>query len=342
MKRKIFIFVLLLTMTFSMLVPGIVYAGNDTRRGTAGATELLIPVGARGTALSGAMNAFASGVEAIYWNPAGIARSPSTEAMFSSSTYIADIKLNYVGVVANFGDLGAFALSMRSLNFGDIPVTTVENPEGTGGTYSPSYLTFSLSYSHEFTDRIYGGFTAKLVSEKIVRSSANGFAFDVGVQYLSVTGLRLGIALKNLGFGMQFDGPDLEYFTSIPGQESGSRARSLRLPSASFEFPSTLEIGAGYQYDVNEQHSLMLVGNFQNANFAGDEFRLGLEYAFDKMLFLRGGIMQSQVQDDNIFGPTFGFGVKLPVGGTNLDFDYAYRKTDFFSGSQWFSVMVGF
>lgn len=341
MKSRKSISVLLMATALSVLLVGSAFAGNDSRRGTAGATELLIPVGSRGTALSGSINALASGVEAIHWNPAGIARSASTEAMFSSLNYIADIKLNYFGVVANFGDLGAFALSLRSLDFGDIPVTTVENPEGTGGTYSPNYLTFALSYSHEFTDRIYGGVTAKLVTEKIVRSTASGFAFDVGVQYLSTTGIKLGVALKNLGFGMQYDGPDLEYFTTIPGQEQGSRTRSLRLPSASFEFPSTLEIGLGYEYTLTEQHVLALMGNFQNANFAGDEYRIGAEYAFDKMLFLRGGIMQSQNQDDNIFGPTFGFGVNVPVGGASLNFDYAYRKTDFFSGSQWFSVKVG-
>jgi hypothetical protein len=341
MKSRKSISILLMAIALSILLVGQVFAGNDGRRGTAGATELLIPVGSRGTALSGSINALVSGVEALHWNPAGIARSAPTEAMFSSLNYIADIKLNYFGVVANFGDLGAFALSMRSLDFGDIPITTVDNPEGTGGNFSPSYLTFALSYSHEFTDRIYGGVTAKLVTEKIVRSTASGYAFDVGVQYLSTTGIKLGVALKNLGFGMQYDGPDLEYFTTIPGQEQGARTRALRLPSAAFEFPSTLEIGVGYEYTVGDQHVLAVMGNFQNANFAGDQFSAGVEYTFEKMLFLRGGIMQSQNQDENIFGPTFGFGVNVPVGGANLGFDYAYRTTDFFNGSQWFTIKVG-
>ena len=94
MKYRILILVLvLLAMNLTL-----VYAGNERRIGTAGAQELRIPVGARGTAMGGAVVADAHGMEAIYWNPAGLAHLGRTEAMFSHQPYIADNYVNFVGI----------------------------------------------------------------------------------------------------------------------------------------------------------------------------------------------------------------------------------------------------
>ena len=318
-------------------------AGNERRVGTAGANELLLPVGSQGTALGGSMTAMVSGVEAIHWNPAGVSRATGVEAMFSHMRYIADINLNYFAVSSSFEGVGTFAFSLRSLDFGDIPVTTVESPEGTGETFSPNYIVGGVTYSRAFTDRIYGGFTAKLVSERIERTSASGLAFDFGVQYFSDFGLRLGVTLKNLGPSLQYDGPDMESFVQLPGQEPTARPRAVRLTGAGFELPSTLEIGVGYNFVPSEGHNVAVMGTFENSNFGNDEVHGGLEYSYSDILFLRGGYaMQSPNNDDNIYGPTFGAGVKFDLQGTAIGFDYAYRVTDFFDANQWFTLKVGF
>jgi len=340
--RKYFSVLLLLIIPLLLNVDTI-YAGSENRVGTSGAMELMIPVGSRGSAMSGSVNALVSGVEAIYWNPAGVVNQKGVEAMFSSLSYIADIKMNYFAISSNFGDAGTMAFSLRSLNFGDIPVTTVNLPEGTGGTYSPNYITGGLTYSRAFTDRIHGGITVKMISEKIVRTSAYGVAFDVGVQYISKeTGLKLGVVLKNLGPNMTFDGPDLESFVNIPGQDPGSRQRALRLPGSEFELPSTLEIGLGYEYKLADQHMLTLAGDFQNTNFGNDEYRLGAEYGFNDIFYARAGYMVAQNQDNNIYGPTFGVGLNIPVEGSSIIFDYAYRHAKYFDANQWFTVKVAF
>lgn len=343
MKTKKLTTAFLLVIVLMTLAAGVLYAGSENRRGTAGAMELLLPVGSRGSALSGSVNAMAMGTDAIHWNPAGVVRTPGVEAMFSTFSYVADIRLNYFAFSSTFGDFGSIGISLRSLDFGEIPITTVESPEGTGGTFSPNFITGGLTISRAFTDRIFGGFTAKLVSENVIRTSATGIAFDFGVQYGSTeTPLRLGVTLKNLGPSMKFDGPDLENFSDIPGQEPGSRERALRLPGAEFELPSTLEIGLGYDYKLANEHNLMLSGDFLNNNFGSDEYRLGVEYNFNERLYLRGGYAIAQNQDDNIYGPSFGIGVNVPVEGSRFSFDYAYRQVDFFDANQWFTLKVGF
>lgn len=324
---------------------GSAWAGNPGRQGAAGATELLIPVGSRATALSGASLAMVSGVEAIHWNPAGMVRTDGgVEVMFSNLQYIADINLNYLGVATKIGDVGSLGLFLRALDFGDIPITTVDNPEGTGATYSPSFLSGGLTFSRAFTDRIYGGATVKFVSERIERTGASGVAFDLGVQYFSEVGLKLGVTLKNLGPEMQFDGADLEYYVPLPNQEPGSRARPLALNGAAFELPSTLEIGVGYDYRVSDQSVFGFMGSFQNSNFGSDALRFGVEFAYENQLFLRGGYsaLTDNNSENNIYGPTVGAGVRLPVEGAAIIFDYAYRVTDFFDANQWFTLKVGF
>ncbi len=329
-----------------LVVPaGSAWAGNPGRQGSAGATELLIPVGSRATALGGSTLASVSGVDAIHWNPAGMVNTTNAvEVMFSNLQYIADIKLNYLGLATKIGDVGSLGFFLRSLDFGDIPVTTVDNPEGTGTTYSPTYLSGGLTFSRAFTDRIHGGATVKWVSETIERTSASGVAIDLGVQYYSEMGLKLGVTLKNLGPAMSFNGADLEYYVPLPNQEPGSRARPLRLNGADFELPSTLEIGVGYDYRVSEESVFGFSGTFQNSNFGSDVFKFGGEFAYQNQLFLRGGysFLTDNNTDNNIYGPTVGAGVRLPVEGASISFDYAYRVADFFDANQWFTLTVGF
>jgi hypothetical protein len=159
-------------------------AGTSKRKGTAGAEELRIPVGSRGVALGGGVVAEVNGVDALFWNPAGASfTNKSAEAMFSHVTWIADIKVNYLSAIANFGGVGVFGVSLKSLDFGEIPVTTVDEPDGTGERFSPTFLTAAVSYSRRMTDRIYVGANLKLISERILRESATGFAVDIGLQY---------------------------------------------------------------------------------------------------------------------------------------------------------------
>ena len=106
-------------------------AGNTKRIGTAGAQELLLPVGAKSVALNGANIADVSGAEAMFWNPGGLARGENgTEVLFSQMSYIADIGVSYGALNVNAGDIGYFGASIKSLSFGQIPRTTEDFPDG--------------------------------------------------------------------------------------------------------------------------------------------------------------------------------------------------------------------
>src|SRR5881628_2457981 len=81
-------------------------AGSNERQGTGGALELLIPVGARGSVLGPGYSSIVTGVEAVFWNPAGLAGLEGTEALFSHTRYFADMQLNYAAVAVHAGPIG--------------------------------------------------------------------------------------------------------------------------------------------------------------------------------------------------------------------------------------------
>ena len=167
-------------LIFTLLLGSFTFAGDRSKYGTSAAPELLIPVGSRGTSLSGSMISSISGVDAMYWNPAGLSlMNNRTEVLASHMKYIADININYIAGAVDLGGMGVIGASMKSLSFGDELVTTLESPMGTGETWSPTYLTTSLSYARKMSDKILFGATLKVIYEQILTVSSTGFSLNL-------------------------------------------------------------------------------------------------------------------------------------------------------------------
>ena len=352
MKNRMMFSLVLLCVVIAVMISSLNAQETRNRRiGSAAATELLIPVGARDLAMGGASLAICEGTEAIHWNPAGLGRlATSAEGLFSTMSYIADINLNYGAVGVSFGGFGVVGLSVRSLGFGDITLTTNDDPEGQAGrTFSPSFITVGLSWARAFTDAITAGGTIKVISEKMGRANGSGFALDFGVQYHGVGGFRglnLGVALKNFGPQVKFGGTGL--LRQAIASDGRRPEQYYRSEAASYELPSVVEIGLTYDYNFNDNLMLRVNSAFANNNLALDGYRLGGEvgYDMDKFQFFgRGGIELANDKsdlDEFIFGPTFGFGFSYAAPGVNITIDYAWRQVEYFDNNSVFSFRFGF
>lgn len=337
MKKLIIIMVLI-----ACVVPN--FAGDKARKGTTGADQLLVPVGARGIATGEAFLSNVTGLEAIYYNPAGFAHTNGSEAMFSYMSYLADINVSYFAIGTNLGDLGSFAFSIKSFDVGDIPVTTFDAPDGDGSTYSPGFLTAALTYSKVITDRVSVGVNTKIISESILDVSAVGFAVDFGVQYRFSNNLSLGAAVKNIGTNMVYSGSNLQFRTGIPGTVPGSRTGMFEVVAEPFQIPSYFELALGYKYDINEQNMLQIASTFRNNNVLEDQMKFGLEYGFNQMFFVRGGYdLLLENTSKNTFGFTAGAGVNYQLSdGINVVLDYAFREVkEFPTANHIFTVKLG-
>ena len=231
------------------MVPSITAnAGNDDRRGTAGAPYLLINPWVKSSGWSGVNTANGTGVDALFSNVAGLARTTGTEVSFGYTSWLQNSGVSNIaaGLAQSLGDFGVLGLSVSSMNFGSIERTTVNSPEiGNNGTFRPTIMNVAVSYGKAFSTSIYAGATLKLLTESIDNVSSTAFAIDAGVQY--VTGenyeLKFGIALKNWGPSASFSGDGLSINT-MP--ENAGHFMTTEQRSASYELPSSLNIGMSY------------------------------------------------------------------------------------------------
>lgn len=333
---------LIIVAALMMLVAAtMAQAGDELKIGTAGAQHLRIPVGSRGTAMGGSVIANSSGLDAIYWNPAGVSSIEGTEVMWSNRQYIADIDINYFAAAHRFGDFGVLGIDAKMLSVPDEMVRTVDFPEGTGETFSSSFGVVGLTYSRTLTDRVSLGMNGSVVYEKIAEQTAMGLAFDIGFNYNpGWQNVTFGAVIKNFGPKMRYDGPGFDKPTNT-GDDPNSLPHNTRTQSASYEIPSFVQLGAAWNVLQQERNSLNVSGTFQSNNFSQDEWHVGAEYALDKKLFLRGGYVASK-QTEYLYGPSLGAGLKFRLGDSQWQFDYAWSSSDFFDDNQYFTFQVGF
>lgn len=348
MKRHNISYKLISLLLITLLYCAFLYAGDANRVGTAAGVQVQVPVGARAIGMGGADLACVNSLNAIYWNPAGLGRmEDKTAAMFSTQNIIADINVNYFAVGYNAGRLGVIGVSLKSFSFGEIPITTVENMDGTGATYSPTFVTGGLSYSKLLTDRISVGANANVIYESVPRASATAFAVDVGIQYqqfLTIKGLSLGMVIKNIGTNMQYEGSAfLEKATDVGESYSAYRYR----PTSSDQIPSSLEMGLTYDLNLGIG-DLLVAGQFQNNNFEQDQFKVGAELGIKNFLFVRGGyhflVKDSDHPDygEVVYGLSLGAGMKYKIGGLSLTIDYAYQPMEYFGTGNLFAIGISF
>jgi hypothetical protein len=317
-------------------------AGNPDRAGGAGATQLLVNPWARSNGWSLANTATLQGAESLFGNVAGLAHIRKTEILFSSTRWMegSGVKINSVGFGQKLGESGVIGISATTFGFGDLPVTTIDQPEGGLGTFSPTQANIGVAYSKAFSNSIFGGLLLRVVSESIANVRTSGVAFDAGIQYVTgpTDNVHFGIALKNVGPAMKFKGDGLSVQGLLVG---GDNSLTLEQRSADFELPSMMNIGAAYDFNISELHRVTVAGTFISNSFTKDQFILGAEYAFKKMFHVRGGYLyEKDVTDDvkreTVFtGPSAGVSIDLPFGEEKksaVAIDYGYRATNPFSG----------
>jgi len=348
MKTRFIFWVTVCCLALLVVSSGVM--AQNQRVGTTAAPWILIPTGARDLALGGSSIATTSGLESVHWNPAGVGRlSSSAEGMFSSLTYIADVTLTYAGVAGSFGEFGNVAFSLKSLNIGEIPITTGTDPEGlVGRSFSPTFVSVGVTYARSITDAISFGVTAKVISETIDRVSASAAAFDVGIQYRSLVGIQgfnFGLAIKNIGTEMRYDGSGLYRFAQTT--TGGLPAQFYKTQAAGAELPATVELGLSYEGRPTENIQYEVGGTYANDNLFYDEYRLGGEIGYSMpsslKLFGRFGFHTlGQQTEDDIFGASYGFGVGYNFTGIAMTVDFALRSVDLFDDNQVISIKLGF
>jgi len=327
---------LILVMAFFISFSTI-FAGNEDRVGSAGASQLLINPWARSLSLGDASVAHVTGIESSYINIAGLTSITKSQIKVNHTNWLSSASIGFysVGYAQKLDSTNFISIAVQSMSFGDNKITTVENPDGGIGVFSPKTSIINFGYAKLFTRNVSGGLNFKLISESISNLSATGVAFDAGIKYvMDNQRLRIGITLKNLGPKMKFSGDGLATQVTYVSTEKNA---TLEQRSQPYEIPSPLNMGASYDILKDSVQYLTSMFSFTANSFSNDQYRFGLDYAFKtkSLAFgLRGGyvyeknLFNSDIRSTALTGLTAGFSMDFNVGkNTGIGLEYGVRTS---------------
>lgn len=338
MKSKIKFLSLSLLLIFS-------YKANaQDKVGSTAAQFLGITAGARGSAMGSANVALSNDASGMFWNPAGLVRGQGNSVAFSNMNWYVETQIQDASVIIDGDSKGTFALSVRALNYGEIDVTTIERPEGTGERFTPKDLTIAFSYSKFITDRFSLGASTRFVQQKIWNESAIGFGVDLGMIYQTdFRNLKIGMSILNFGTDMSLTGDDLRRPIDIDESIEGNNDR-LESYLGVKDWPMPLVFRVGIAMDLIDvtDHKVIFALDAKHPNDNSESLDVGLEYGFNDLLFLRGGyrsLFSSQSEDQSI---TAGFGLKYDINGVTANLGAAYMTHEYLDNPLLWTLQIEF
>jgi hypothetical protein len=290
------------------------YGFDFSKAGTSGLQFLKVGVGARETAMSGAVSSLVKDANSVFWNASGIAYVKNYEVSFSHNSWLANSKHNsavFAFPLVSF----VFAVSASSFQIKEFEETTALLPDGTGRMVSAGDYVFGLAAARRFTDRLSIGLQVKYVHEKLDDYSINNVLFDVGAIY--ATGFRD----LTLGFSLQHFGPD------------------MRLLNQDFRTPLLFRLSASDKQIINDDFSVTAAAELVHPTDNVEWVNIGLEFQILNHLSLRGG-HRINVDEGKW---SFGLGLIPPLlSGINTRIDYSLVLSEtVFDHIHRFSIMIG-
>jgi hypothetical protein len=307
---KTFIFIILIIAVSSN---GFSQGEGIHKVGTTSFQFLKVMPDARSAAMGEAFSAAANNSEAIFSNPAAIAKVTGFDVSLSYLDWLLDMNHQSFSFAYAIPGIGTIGLLGIITNVGDVKETSVDylfrdeesgiyNPGLTGRTVSPGAQVFGVSFARYLTDKFAFGVTAKYAREDLVARAASALIFDGGFTY------RTGLRSLELGSAIRHFGPEVKFLKH----------------GESYPLPQTLTIGvSGYLISPENSfllhandHKLLLAYDMVEARDYGQQYHLGFEYSIRDMLYLRGGYKFNYDEE----GLTFGFG--LNIFHTRVDYSY--------------------
>ena len=336
MIRKIIIFIVI------ALVIGLASASADefSKVGTAGAQFLKIGLGARYSALGEAATAMVDDVYGLYWNPAALAMIEKTEIAFTSVDWIGDVRLSHLAFAYPIEPGLTIAFGASILNVGDMEVTTVYEPEGTGKTFDANSFALIAGVSKRLTDRFMFGMNFKYVTEQISEEHSSGFCFDFGtLLYTGFKSLRLGMSISNLGPDMEFDGNELIQAHDADPNNPNADEVQYQYYTNGYDLPLMFKIGLAYDVMDDYRNRWTVTAEARDPSDNIGQLSFGSEYCYNDIFFARAGYKFNYDEE----GLTLGGGIRLnPTPSTDMVFDYAWADFGRLQSTHRFSIGLRF
>ncbi len=317
MKHKLFS-LLISSLTMLQLIAA------QSKTGTTIGQFLLIEPSGRISAMGNAGVATYDEALSSYYNPASLGHIANSSVQFSHNTWYADITHDYFSASLHVTDVSSLALSISTLNSGDIAVRTVEQPLGTGEQYTVSDYSIGIGYGQKLTDRFSAGIQVSYVQETIWHSVMSVFSFNFGTLYkISDDGLLLGASISNFGARGKYNGRDLRIRYDFDATRNGDNSSlPAELITDEFSLPIVFRVGFAYPVKIDENNELHFVADAFHPSDNSESVSFGGEYKFMNTFALRAGYQQL-FQIDSEVGLTLGGGILWDIANYVIHIDYS-------------------
>lgn len=325
--------------------------------GGAAVPFLLISPNARASAMGDAGTGIATDINALYWNPGGLAFMEERQASLSFSKWLpqfnADLFYSY-GAYGQYVEAveGTMAVNFILMNLGEFTKTDINGRDL--GRFRSNEFTLGVSYATTISDDVGGGIQLRYIQSNLAETANSqgegsgvgvSVGFDLGVmwqpQNLSIAGLDLEDKLS-FGINLQNVGPSVTY-----------NAQSDPLPTM-------LRLGAGinvvrdefndltFAIDVakllvrrDEKGADKIPKSFYTAwRNPGVELSLGAEYWYEQLVALRAGYFTEPAGIGNREYLTFGAGVRYDIFGLDFSFINPMEENHPLANTMRFTLMV--
>jgi hypothetical protein len=301
---------------------------------------LNIGVDAAALGMSKSVVASSTGVNSMYWNPAGLVNLEDYEGSLMHASYFAGIaNYNFAAIALPIDNQSAIGISIIRFGVDDILNTTelIDNQGNINfnniSLFSAADYAFNIAYARNLIHKdIHFGVNAKVIRRVIGDfASSWGFGFDAGIQF----------ERKSWKFGLMVRDITTTYNTwSIDETEFDKIKNSI--PGENQELPETNEItkpkvqlGVAKKFRVARDFHLLTefdlnmrfaqTNDLISTSFVSVDPTFGFELDYTNLVYLRGGIgnIQNTTQFDGSksisLQPNFGVGFKY----NGIEIDYA-------------------
>jgi len=318
-KYYLFIFTLLLCISNFVYAFEIYPQLGHRRAGTSALTA---------AAMGGAFVGVADDASCLYWNPAGAAQMEQSEFYSSRIEWPAGIKYDYLGIVLKISSNYSFGFSAGFLHTDPMDLTTEYMPHGTGEQFYYSDMFLAATLSQKITKQFSWGLTLKYVEERIADVSSHTPMIDIGTYYWTgFKSLRFAVSLTNFGSEAIIRGKYAK-----PVIEGGT----VDVKYKGFPLPTIFRIGMAMEMFESKLNKLTVAAQLNHPVDNAETFSIGLENVLAKILFLRSGLdLNNPEEKFNV-----GAGIKLPVKGKAIIFDYSYTSMLHLTDVQRFTLKI--
>ena len=338
--------VICLVGLIGLCLPLVVSGQDFAKVGTSGAQFLKIGIGARAVAMSEAYVAVANDASAIFWNPAGLVLVEKNDLLLAHTEWMADVGIQAAAFAKTLEGIGTVGLSFSYLGSGDMDVTTVSEPQGTGETFSYSDFMLGASYARWLTDKFAIGGNLKYVREDFGTSNpitgedikASAWGVDIGTLYFTgYKSLRMGMSVQNFGPELAPGGRVQDYTDYDP--ELGDYIRDEETGYRNYHMPLIFRVGLAMDLLDIEDHFVTACVEADHPNDNIERLNMGAEYWLMNLIAFRAGYMARHDSQTVSFGAGFKFDVS-DLGDVRVD--YAYSDMGILDGVHRFSMGIGF